>query len=215
MLINCPECGHEISDRAHSCPHCGCPIATEELKEEPKTQKEEQQDSPKAILYYQEEGCKLASDIWEFDGISIPVKSVSSVSTEKTEFPWLGIYALSVPGLVLLLSIFAESEQFIAISIAVIVVIILYLILRHQYYLVVTNNSGSRTTALGSKNKNHIRMLYNITQDILKGEDPKTPEEYQKLSESMKRNHNSLFYWEGLDKYAELLSRTENPHKKR
>lgn len=25
-LINCPECGREISEMAKSCPHCGCPI---------------------------------------------------------------------------------------------------------------------------------------------------------------------------------------------
>lgn len=25
-LINCPECGKEISDRAKSCPNCGCPV---------------------------------------------------------------------------------------------------------------------------------------------------------------------------------------------
>lgn len=26
-LINCPECQTEVSDRAASCPKCGCPIA--------------------------------------------------------------------------------------------------------------------------------------------------------------------------------------------
>lgn len=26
-LINCPECGKEISDKAPSCPNCGCPIS--------------------------------------------------------------------------------------------------------------------------------------------------------------------------------------------
>ena len=26
-LINCPECGKQISDKAGSCPNCGCPIA--------------------------------------------------------------------------------------------------------------------------------------------------------------------------------------------
>lgn len=26
-LINCPECGKEISDQASSCPNCGCPIS--------------------------------------------------------------------------------------------------------------------------------------------------------------------------------------------
>lgn len=25
-LINCPECGKEISDRAAACPNCGCPV---------------------------------------------------------------------------------------------------------------------------------------------------------------------------------------------
>ena len=26
-LISCPECKREVSDRAESCPHCGCPLA--------------------------------------------------------------------------------------------------------------------------------------------------------------------------------------------
>ncbi len=25
-LINCPECGKEVSDKATTCPNCGCPI---------------------------------------------------------------------------------------------------------------------------------------------------------------------------------------------
>lgn len=25
-LINCPECGKEISDKANTCPNCGCPL---------------------------------------------------------------------------------------------------------------------------------------------------------------------------------------------
>lgn len=26
MLINCSECGKEVSDKAKTCPNCGCPI---------------------------------------------------------------------------------------------------------------------------------------------------------------------------------------------
>lgn len=26
MLIQCPECGKQISDKADSCPNCGCPV---------------------------------------------------------------------------------------------------------------------------------------------------------------------------------------------
>lgn len=29
MLITCLECGQEVSDKAKSCPHCGCPIEKE------------------------------------------------------------------------------------------------------------------------------------------------------------------------------------------
>lgn len=28
VLIKCPECGKEISDKAEKCIHCGCPIKT-------------------------------------------------------------------------------------------------------------------------------------------------------------------------------------------
>ena len=27
-LINCPECGNQVSDKATNCPHCGNPIDT-------------------------------------------------------------------------------------------------------------------------------------------------------------------------------------------
>ena len=26
MLVTCPECGKKVSDKASSCPNCGCPI---------------------------------------------------------------------------------------------------------------------------------------------------------------------------------------------
>ena len=30
-LINCPECNREVSDKARSCPSCGCPISVDNL----------------------------------------------------------------------------------------------------------------------------------------------------------------------------------------
>ena len=29
-LIVCPECGREVSDKAKACPHCGCPVKTQD-----------------------------------------------------------------------------------------------------------------------------------------------------------------------------------------
>lgn len=31
-LVKCEECGHEISDKATACPHCGCPISAAKEK---------------------------------------------------------------------------------------------------------------------------------------------------------------------------------------
>jgi TM2 domain-containing membrane protein YozV len=39
-LIDCPECTAQVSHRAISCPSCGCPIATDEAKEETTKQSE-------------------------------------------------------------------------------------------------------------------------------------------------------------------------------
>lgn len=27
-MIQCPECGREVSDKANACPNCGCPISS-------------------------------------------------------------------------------------------------------------------------------------------------------------------------------------------
>lgn len=34
MLINCPECGKQVSDKAVSCPDCGCPISSAKSNEQ-------------------------------------------------------------------------------------------------------------------------------------------------------------------------------------
>ena len=192
MLINCPECGKEISDRAHSCPHCGCPITPDDFKKEPRTQNKEPQNSNKAILYYQEAGCKLSSDVWEFEGQTIPVKSVASVSTEHTSFPFLGIYVLLILFVMLLVFIFAESSQLISFDIILMIILVAYLILRYKYYLVITNNSGTKTQAVGSKDKSHIMMLYRITQDILRGEEPKIPDGYESMKTQPKQEFSDF-----------------------
>ena len=36
MLIKCPECGHDVSDKAISCPNCGMPLSLAKSKEPPK-----------------------------------------------------------------------------------------------------------------------------------------------------------------------------------
>ncbi len=43
-LINCPECGKEISDKATSCPSCGCPIEKKEMRNNHTEENQEQKD---------------------------------------------------------------------------------------------------------------------------------------------------------------------------
>lgn len=32
-LLKCPDCGHDVSDKAQSCPNCGCPVITSPASE--------------------------------------------------------------------------------------------------------------------------------------------------------------------------------------
>lgn len=45
-LINCPECGKEISDKAFACPNCGCPVQSAHVNTNP-----EKRINPIAITY--------------------------------------------------------------------------------------------------------------------------------------------------------------------
>jgi hypothetical protein len=54
-LIKCPECGKEISDKAPSCPNCGCPADI--IKEEIEQQKIEE-SKPKMV-----QACSVCGDI--------------------------------------------------------------------------------------------------------------------------------------------------------
>ena len=40
-LIKCIECGKEISDKASTCPNCGCPVSVAENKENRSSEREE------------------------------------------------------------------------------------------------------------------------------------------------------------------------------
>lgn len=55
-IINCPECGKEISDKAASCPSCGCPI-------ESKTKNRNSKNVEKEIVLM---SCKPATDAYFF-----------------------------------------------------------------------------------------------------------------------------------------------------
>lgn len=46
-LIKCPECGKEISDRAASCPNCGCPVEKTQTDNPPLANRKIQEDYTK------------------------------------------------------------------------------------------------------------------------------------------------------------------------
>ncbi|MCU6748010.1 zinc ribbon domain-containing protein [Faecalicatena acetigenes] len=52
-LINCPECGKEISEKAHICPNCGCPSSEWKSKNLNKELEE---------FFYDENGERLVSE---------------------------------------------------------------------------------------------------------------------------------------------------------
>ena len=47
MLVKCPECGKEVSDKAASCPNCGCPISEIILSKEQTSENAKDDSKPK------------------------------------------------------------------------------------------------------------------------------------------------------------------------
>jgi len=55
-LINCPECGQQISDRAVSCPHCGTPLQGGYCQQNAGYQQNGWQQSGYSNYAYQQQG---------------------------------------------------------------------------------------------------------------------------------------------------------------
>lgn len=68
-LIKCPECGEQISDKAQSCPHCGCPSS------EFKVQKKDQDVNVEILRRKQSD-----------DGKKIPVAEAPEKDSKKSEY---------------------------------------------------------------------------------------------------------------------------------
>ena len=84
-LIECPECKKEISDKASSCPNCGCPITPELIEKEKRIKK-------MMMLRMERQNRKLAQENenrkkWKelgYDGISLDFVE-NSLSKEQIE----------------------------------------------------------------------------------------------------------------------------------
>lgn len=74
-LITCPECKHDVSNYAHSCPHCGYPIS-ELLKEangDANEQKLEINQYSVVLISTNDRPCN-ASRAYDESGLDIPIK---------------------------------------------------------------------------------------------------------------------------------------------
>lgn len=44
MIINCPECELQVSDKAYSCPHCGFPLKEDARPQKPRRHSSKEKD---------------------------------------------------------------------------------------------------------------------------------------------------------------------------
>lgn len=80
-LIKCIECGHEVSDKANICPHCGCPIENDPKKTcEECGQQLSENDTicPHCGCPVQKEDGLLTKKISTNEGVSTPPKPVEN-----------------------------------------------------------------------------------------------------------------------------------------
>lgn len=89
-LINCPECGKEISDKAVACPHCGCPINTQPRQEVAVEDNEEYVFCPKCMsthVHTEQKGFsggKALAGAVAFGGIGLLAGTIGSKNVNIT-----------------------------------------------------------------------------------------------------------------------------------
>ena len=93
-LIKCPECNTEISDKAESCPKCGCPIQKKEI------------GKPQKIVSYEYKHVKCGVDVvqsvieqhrlfyWELKGTNTVVAKESHLERGGTVFDYDSIHSV-------------------------------------------------------------------------------------------------------------------------
>lgn len=55
-LINCPECGKQVSDKAPTCPNCGFPLNSISSNEATSGTEDTQGDQPESVTEKQKDG---------------------------------------------------------------------------------------------------------------------------------------------------------------
>lgn len=89
-LINCPECGKEISDKAVACPHCGCPINAQSKQEVAVEDNEEYVFCPKCMsthVHTEQKGFsggKALAGAVAFGGIGLLAGTIGSKNVNIT-----------------------------------------------------------------------------------------------------------------------------------
>ena len=86
-LITCPECGHQVSDKANTCPNCGCPtdVILADQQKYVYDYKGVSYNVACIVQHMREgKGGDAIQDIWNVFGEETPYgKSVSFDDTEK------------------------------------------------------------------------------------------------------------------------------------
>lgn len=79
-LVECPDCGKDVSPRAISCPHCGCP--GEFIAEA--VQRKEEEKKPKAVVQVKAEAAGGFGVAVEEDGMRFVILPVAAVGSAES-----------------------------------------------------------------------------------------------------------------------------------
>jgi hypothetical protein len=175
-LINCNECGNQISDKASACPKCGNPVNNIQSKEQktetrntphPKIENTTQQNQHKEteVIYYSDNGVRVTSTRFIVDSITFPLQGITSIRAIHIPVSKTASIILFVVGLIMFFAGFGTNNGggliilgFILAAIAV----YWFNILKDDYGVQITTSAGE-SKPLVSKNQKYIE---NVTRAL-------------------------------------------------
>jgi hypothetical protein len=139
MLINCPECKREISDKSANCVHCGFPLF-DSLDGNQLNKRESDKD--KISIYTDDEIAITKIDV-VYDGRSVYIKHINSVEVKKEEVGCILYGALAASVVFCLLGIATLPAGIIfVLPTLIFLLLFIYGIRKLQYIVYCTSSSG-------------------------------------------------------------------------
>lgn len=164
-LINCAECGNQVSDKATACPKCGAPPV--QITSPENTQKKESytvysnlnsHSGNETVYYTDEHGVKITNVRFIVSSSTYPLQGITSITTAMVPVSKMPGFVILIIGIIIVIASSGNGGA-ILLGLAVALGGFFIIIGTKDKHAVKISTSAAETNALVSINKDYIAKV--------------------------------------------------------